>query len=206
MEPSIITLTAFDTAPMDGWPAVPSQHRLRRATRAAAEEQAKPTDPELEATVHNLVAAQLAASANQLMQGGLDRIAAHPNPGEALDMLRDLLHEFDSPTIFAGVVMGYDQDHPGMIAVVQVFALLRDAGWTGLSPHLPLLEDCHLNVYESLNRTGSAGAFVAFPYELRDPDRNTPLPPGEPQHLQGIASWHRARSFTWIPAAAAAGQ
>ena len=55
MEPPIITLTAFDTAPMADWPAVPSQDELRRATRAAAKDQAKPAAPELEAIMHNLV-------------------------------------------------------------------------------------------------------------------------------------------------------
>ena len=200
METPIISVTPFDTSPMADWPGTPPRHLLQRIHKAVEEETDQPADPAIREALGHLVTAYLAAAADELMGGGLDRIAAEIAGAEALNMLRELLHEFDSPAICAGAVMGYDPDDSGLIALLQVFALPRESGWTGLSPHWPLLKDCHINMYESHDRPGTPGAFVAFPEELHDPDRTTPLPEGEPSRIGLIATWHGAQSFTWIPA------
>lgn len=200
----------FGPQDFHGWPEVPPAERLERAIFHVQDNYdqmmaAGGLIPSGDSTLDQDIVLCAASMHNstlgkQIEPAQMIRFAAD---GE-LTTLASILCEQETEDSFAAAIIEDDTpDGPGqqtLIGVQHIFAMLREEGWMGLSPHLSQLENTHLHALESHQTPGRISALIAVPTRLMTPDVPPPgpVPDGEPARLRDIAQWHGALSFHWI--------
>lgn len=204
MNRDTITDGSFGPEDFAGWPETPSAEELERAidhVRRRSSSMIITADTSLksnielcEASMHNSLL-ELRINPAELMQFASDA---------ELTTLATILENQETQDSFAGAIIIDDTpDEPGhrtLIGLRNIFGLLRQQGWMGLSPHLTGLKNTHVHALESQRNPGTVSAFIAVPPRLMTPDVSPPgpVPSGEPARLRDIAKWHGAHSFHWV--------